>query len=440
MRLLAPPPAPVATGDERHVVRGSMWLMVGFVAQAATGILFWLLAARRFESAEVGRAAAVFASLQFVNYLTAMGLQEMLARFHPERTDRRDPLLAWSVLVTASTSVVGTALYLSLVPSVRGVLAHAGTVPGSLLFLVLGIGSAVAVLTDVRFMEARRWRWVFWRLVLVGAARIPALWLPAPGSDDLWLFVVMSAPIAVSGAVGLVGLRQCARLRLTLSPAPQRGREAVRYAAVNYVAHLALLAPQFALPVIVLVHVTATANANFFLAWAMAAVVAILPVTIGRVLVVEGSRPGSDLVVQVRRALRLAVAVTAVAAMGAWIGSDLVTEIMGRDYDDAGRILPSLVAGGVPWAVTSIALAHSRVRHDPVGTVVMTVTLAVAILGLALAWVPADGIDGAAQAWLVGNVVAAVVAIPLWKRALHLPLASERSVATPVTRPLVGTP
>ena len=65
---------------------------------------------------------------------------------------------------------------------------------------------------------------------------------------------------------------------------------------------------------------------------------------------------------------------------------------------------------GVGWAVTSISLTKARVEEHMRSIVVIAVTLAVAILGPALVLVQADGIEGAARAWLIGNAVAAVVA------------------------------
>ena len=70
--------------------------------------------------------------------------------------------------------------------------------------------------------------------------------------------------------------------------------------------------------------------------------------------------------------------------------------------------------------MTSIALSYVRVRHDHFGTIAITVTLAVATIGLALLLVPREGIDGAAQAWIAGNVLAAVVAVVCTQRARRL--------------------
>ena len=86
----------------------------GRANQAVTGTVFWLVAARLDRAADVGLATALFASLQFVNYLSALGLQELVGRFTPLAEREADQILAWSVLVTVASSAVATVGYLSL--------------------------------------------------------------------------------------------------------------------------------------------------------------------------------------------------------------------------------------------------------------------------------------------------------------------------------------
>lgn len=407
-------------GERRgQVVSGSAWVMLGFLAQAVTGVGFWVLAARLFDQVDVGVASGLFTSLQFVNYATALGLQELLSRYRPET--RTDPLLGWSTLATVAGSLVGTALYLAVFgrgDSNSALTALTGAGPLAVVgFGAVAAANAIAALADARLMWARRWNWVFWRLALAGVVRLPLVLLPSVLLSDapqvgVWLFFVMAAPIALSGLITLGLLRQAGNPPPSLA-APDGGwSEPMRYAGVNYLSHLAILAPQFILPVIVFVNVRAVTYANFFLAWSIAAVAFILPVTIGRVFLVEGSR-ATAAVGATRQAAGLAVGSMLVATVGAGILSLVLPTVYGADYTEAGRILPWLVAGGIPWSVTSIALARARVRSDSLSIVVMTAFAAITVLGLAMALVPSRDLDGAIAAWGLGNAVASAVAVVL---------------------------
>jgi O-antigen/teichoic acid export membrane protein len=179
---------------------------------------------------------------------------------------------------------------------------------------------------------------------------------------------------------------------------------------VNYQSTLAYHAPPLVVPVIVLNHVAAETNANFYVAWAVTSVVCLVSEAIGQVLLVEGDRTGSDVSSQARLALVLSVGAAALATVGAWFGRDLVTIAYGDGYGEAARLMPLLLLAAVPWAVTSIALFEARVRHHTVPSVAIPLVLGGAIVGLTAVLVPVDGVDGAVRAWLVGNLLALGVA------------------------------
>jgi O-antigen/teichoic acid export membrane protein len=109
-------------------------------------------------------------------------------------------------------------------------------------------------------------------------------------------------------------------------------------------------------------------------------------------------------------AMGLAVGLMAVGTVVTFLGKGVVVAAYGDDYRDAAHILPAMMLAGIPWAMSSLYLTEARVMHRHASTVIITLTLTVAIIVPALVLVPEHGLDGASRAWLVGNVVAAVVA------------------------------
>src|SRR3546814_18236192 len=86
---------------------------------------------------------------------------------------------------------------------------------------------------------------------------------------------------------------------------PERVRPMVRYSLVNWASTLAYQMPTFAMPVIVLMHVDADANASFYVAWGAASLACYIPNAIGQALLAAGGRDGARL----RSPLRLALLV-----------------------------------------------------------------------------------------------------------------------------------
>ena len=182
--------------------------------------------------------------------------------------------------------------------------------------------------------------------------------------------------------------------------------------------------PQFVLPVLVLANVLREENANFFLAWTITTVVSTVPLIVGRVLVVEGSRKvGTNR--QITTSLASALSLMVVAIIASVPVSKLMIEFYGEEFRLAADLLPRLVLGCLPWAVTAISLSVARVRHDHLGSVLVTTGLAVSLLVLGLVLVPRDGAVGAANAWLLSNTFSSLIALAV----LHRNLRPDREVA-----------
>jgi O-antigen/teichoic acid export membrane protein len=407
-------------GDHRHLLAGSAALVVGAGVQALSGAVFWLVAARIDTTDDVGRATALFTSILFIAYLSGLGLQVSLARFAPDRSDESHAVFSWGVLATVVTSTVVASGYLLVVDSeATRALTDWNPVLGPLLFVSTSVGTSLTLIVDVRWMTVRRWSLVLGRITVVGLLRFPLLLLPTGGTETVHLFAVASLPLLVTGVAGVLSMPRVTGGRHRLLPLPERRHVAVRYSAVNYLSTLAYQAPQFVLPVIVLLSVDPDLNASFYVAWGITTVTLYVPMAIGQALLAEGGKDGTELRSQVRVILAITTVLMVIAALATAVGRDLITSVYGDDYADAARILPPLVGACIPWAFTSVFLTEARVLHRTLDTVAITIALTVAILVPALVLVPDDGLDGAATAFVVGNLFAAVVATGchLWRRS-----------------------
>ncbi|MET0728794.1 MAG: hypothetical protein ABWZ76_10910 [Acidimicrobiales bacterium] len=396
----------------RHLLTGSAALVLTAGVQAISGALFWLIAARVDEQTDVGHATALFTSVMFVAFLSGLGQPVAAARYAAGRTRDDHVLFAWGAVATTVAGTFFALGYLLVVsPAAVDELSAWNKVLGPAVFVFFVVGTALSLLLDVRLMTQRRWGLVLLRAVLVAIARFPLLLIPVDNHRALWLLVVATLPAAVSGFVGVALLPGVTGDRHHLSPWPATGRAMVRYSAVNWVSTLTYQAPTFAMPVIVLMNVDADTNASFYVAWGVAALACYVPQAIGQALLAEGGRDGAQLRSQVRLAIVVAGGLMVVGTVLATLGRDILVTLYGEDYRAAADVMPLLVASAIPWAITSVYLTEARVRHLAGATVAITLALSVFILGPALVLVPRDGIEGAAMAFFVGNVVAALVAL-----------------------------
>lgn len=402
----------------RQLLTGSGVLIIGAAVQGLGGMLFSLIVAKWDTKDAFGDASALYTSVLFVTYLAGLGLPVALARYAADKTRDSHVVFAWGAIFTAIASVLASAFYLGVFhpQAAENVLWKWNPVGGFVVFALLVMGSAFSLIVDVRAMTMRRWNLVLIRIVLVGIAKIVLLPL-GRGVEHrpLLLFLYLGAPVAVSGFVGLGLINKTTGGKHRLGPRPVTARAATRYSLVNYLSTLAYQAPYFALPVIVLMHVDSATNSSFYVAWSVVAIAFYVPSAIGQALLAEGGKDGAHVRTQMRLAMTLAVGLMAVGAAVSFLGKSVVIMAYGEGYRDSAHVLPAMMLAGVPWAVSSLLLTEARVLHRHVATVVITLSLTVAIIVPALLLVPGTGehrgLNGASAAWLLGNVAAAVVAM-----------------------------
>lgn len=411
MAVLSRPSAASGSGGAGgQTVRGSVWSVASVLIASFSGFAFWFVANDLHEPSDIGHAQKLWTAIQFVNYLTSMGLPVAVARYARSNDEQSRALFGWAVVYTTATSVIGTAVYFVLF---RGDIAARlfvwGTPMGVLLFFLLVAGMSLAFLVEVRLMTLRKWGWVLTRVTLLGAVRFPLLWFAVVSDDVIWLLLLVAGTPAITGFIGVAVLQ--GRRPWNLWPMAQRTIDGFRYATVNYAGLLTEKGPAFVLPMIVALRVDEVTFATFYYVWMVTLIIFLVPETVGRVLLVEGGRDGTRLEHQVKLGLLLMLPMMVVVGIAAVAFPSVIPTIFGSEYVAANAVFPQFMLAGIPWAVTTTALARARIREHAVHTVLITTTYAVATLVPAILLTSQDGLQGAADAWVIGHVAAALVAV-----------------------------
>jgi len=400
------------------VTQRSSALLLSVAVMGAGGLAFNAIDAHRVNAEDLGVQASLFFWVTLVNQLTSMGLPVAVSRLSRySHTPSERPLLIWAFLYTTASSVAGTALFFALAgerlrPEVRDALGVWG---GTAAFLVMAgtvVGFSLALLVEIRLMAIGLGRWVVVRSVVVNVARCALLMLPSLRREPLMLLVLNAGINAVSGVVGAAVLARWTRREPhgPLMPLPNDLGPELRFATVNWLGTIALLGAQFGFPVIA--DITPAQNAAFYLAWQVMAMVFVVPVTVGHVVVAEASRhPERGSRAPFVKGLILSGGITGVAAAASFVLAEPVTRLVfGSKYSSTAEVLPIVLTAAVPWCVTSLLLSRARADGDGVATVLITSIYGVIVLTIAALFTRNDPMRSA-NAWLVANVLAAVVAL-----------------------------
>jgi O-antigen/teichoic acid export membrane protein len=391
--------------------RSSFSLSTAAAIAAFGGFVFWVLVARVAPATRVGEAAALFSSIQFVNYATGLGLPIAVARYGVTGRQAPSILFNWAIVFTVASSFVGAAVYFAIVPQELHSLSEVGIAASVLIFGVIVSGISIGTVLDVRLISQGRRTWVVARSVFILLIRVPFIFIHSITTSTIGIFLVAAGAPALCGILAwlLVDLRGV-KFAFPLRPLPSDTKLACRFAVVNGAAQLAVQGPFYALPVIVLLIVSPRENASFYVAWTIATVLFLVVQGIGQALLVEGNRSG-HLQAQTRAALRFALALAGALAVVCTLGSRVIPMLYGSSYDPGARILPALSLAAIPWAVFTVTLSATRVRHEQRRNLGLSLFFVGSILLPAVILVVEFGIEGASWAWLLGNTASASVAL-----------------------------
>jgi O-antigen/teichoic acid export membrane protein len=181
----------------------------------------------------------------------------------------------------------------------------------------------------------------------------------------------------------------------------------------HHALHVALQAPNLALPVLVTTSLSAATNAFFYIAWTMAGFIFVFPAALTTVLYAVGARNPAALGAKVRFTLGLSLLGGLVTNVALLLGADHLLVLFGAAYaSEAGASLLIIALGVFPLIVKDHFVAIYRVRGQ---------------VGAATVWVAAGGALELAMA-AVGGVLGGLVGLAIaWVAALCieiLPMAA----------------
>jgi O-antigen/teichoic acid export membrane protein len=404
--------------------RQSYYMLATTGVTAVTGLVFWVLTARRADPEVLGSAAGLVAANAFLSYLTGLALPYAVLRFGGSRRPV-SAMVNLSLALSVVTSLVAAALFAAVAPVVAPTLAgQLRSATDVALFGLAGVGAGAGVLLDNLLAARRRAEVVLMRGAATGLAR-PVLVALATGDDPRPIYLAATMPALITAVAVYLALPSLlpgvSLLDFTIDAT---ARAAGSFAARNVVGSLLSGAPQFALPLIAVGVLAAGPYAYFFTAWSIAQIVYLVPSVISNVTLSQGGA-GSDHVARGRRFSLLLIAPVAVVGC---LAAGPILHLYGGEYaDGASTPLRLMLLAALPWTVVMLAKTQLRMEHRFVAVTALTAVFCAGSLGPPLLVGPRFGVTGMAAAWLVAVIVTAVVAWDLTRASRPRVLAGGRA-------------
>lgn len=401
---------------ESSLHTNSIYLILANVANVFFGFLFWTLAAHLYRPYDVGLGAAGISAIGLLVMLASLGMDQALVRFLPEAA-RPEVVTGSSLLVGSGAALAASAAFvagLSLWSPALLPLRTSGVVVTALLVAV--VGTTVSTLGMGVFLAERRASLVVIQAVLFGVTKVLAVVTIARigGAAALVEAWALGTTVAAAFSVWLLfrrGSHGAPRARLVLDPALIRRMAGFSFA--NFVTSVLATAPNYLLPLLIVTLSTPEANAYFYMAFAMSALLKMIPTAVALSLFAHGSSATRALVPLVRESLWLTLGLLAPALVIVWLFGRQLLLLFGHSYSaEATPLLWLLALSTVPLGVQTLFFAVRKVQQRMHGFVVAMAWILLVTLGLSALLLPRLGVTGVGVAWLIAqtSVAAALLA------------------------------
>jgi O-antigen/teichoic acid export membrane protein len=405
------------------VVRNASALMLSTVASAAVGFLFWVVAARWFAPSAVGIASAVVSSMTLLAAIAQLNLTSLFARFLPTAGVKSREIIIGGASASILMSLAGTACFVwwGLADNVIG--------QGGWVVLLFGTGVVVSALyfvVDGVLTAFGRAGWVPTKNVATSAAKLALLVVfgtAGLAGGSLAMLVAWVVPVVATVLVlGFVVLRRLAPSHASattqIQSLPTR-REVAGFVSAEYVNGIISNVTAFVPPVLVALVLGPANSAYFYIPWliGVSGTTMLWNIVMSFVVAASGDSGSatttSSARAHLRRAIRLGGLVAGGGAVLLVVAATPLLALVGPAYASQGATALRLIGLALPFTAVILLYAAFCVMDKRMWRLTAFQFVG-AVLFLGLGWfgLVHYGMTAAAIAYLVAQVLVAVVVAP----------------------------
>lgn len=402
--------------------RNALYLMTANIVNAFLGFVFWIIVARLYAAEDVGLASAAISGVMLMVSFSHLGLGTGLIRFLPRSSKNANSMINTCFTISTFISILVAVIFIAGLGSWSPNLLFIRQNPVYLAaFVAFAIAATLSILVDATFIAQRRAGFIVAKNLIFNLLKLALPILLAVFFHSFGIFASWGVSLGIALLVSL----------FLFLPRAQPGyypifalrkkvvNEMLPFSFANYISMLLWAAPVYILPIMVVSLLGAEANAYFYIAWAIANLLFMLPSAVSRSLFAEGSYDEEKLGSNTWRSLRLIFLILVPLVILILAFADKLLLLFGGAYSESATILLRIMAlSALPLAINVVYLAIKRVQMRLKLIIGLTAFVAVVTLGLSYLLLPRMGINGAGIAWLIsqGVVALGIIANSLWRR------------------------
>ena len=401
----------VLIGLRVPLLANSLYLLAGRFGSTIFVFVFWALVARRIAPDQVGLAISANSAVVVIVLLADLGLSSSIVRYSFLHPDTSLDIVNTSIATGWIASILGGLIFLAGIPIWSPELAILRQNP---IYAAGFVASIVAInllnLQGSALLARRRGDFIFWRYNLSSIFAIIVFLLVDGdwgGFSSVfyaynlpnWIILVLASLVILPSFYS--GYRAFGRFKVRIAIL------LTRFAGANHIATILWEMPAFLLPLMAANLISPEAAAFFYMPWIIGLTVLAIPQLVSTSLFVEASRSTDEFNSLVKKAGKMILVMALPAVTMLWIWGDQILHLLGEEYVNV-QLLHLILLSVFPYAVNAILFAYFRVTLQIHRLILLSLTSAAGIFGIALILSDPMGEVGLALGWLLGQTITAL--------------------------------
>lgn len=419
-------------------------LVATFGVKSGLGYAYWWVAARQFTPAAVGIASASISAMTLLGTLCMLGVGTLLIRELPRQPGQEVALISAGLLVVACLGGCIGLLFALGVPSLSADLLPLRASGQTVALFALGVGLATMNLVlDQVLIGLLRGDLQLWRNIVFAGAKLAALvaaglWLVQRGGLTIVATWILADALSFSALAAFAAARGKWSISRAL-PKWRLVRKLGPSALQHHLLNLLLIGPNLALPALVTVLISATANGWFYIAFLIADVVYVVPQALVTALYAVSSTQPAVLAHKIRLTMGMAVITCVVANVFLLVGGSQLLGLFGPSYAQQGLwSLRLLGLGAFPFLLKDLYVAIARIQDRIASALLPLAAGALLEVGSAVLGARLGGLMGLSLGWVVAVCIEALLIVPTVYRVAGSGPASALALRQRAIRLLIG--
>ena len=356
------------------------------------------------SSADIGLATAVISASTLIVTLSRLGMDSGLIRFLPASKDK-DGFYSSTLIITLIASILLTLVFLIgldwFSPSLSFI--REGSFP-----LIIIIFVALASLTGIQyttFIAMRRGGLSFLNNLLLGL-RIPALYFLA----FLGLMGIFSAFEIAYFITFILGIYMIYRLgvKFRLKLSAESIKESFLFSLGNYTAGIFSMLATTLIPIIIVNMLGAENNAYFYVAYAVASLLFMIPGAISTSLFVEGSH-NYPLKENVLKSLKFCMILLIPAIIIIFLFGDKILLLFSKEFSEQSyELLKLLAISSIFTTIVSVYTTIKRIQKEIKIINYINIISSIMLISIGYILMLKYGLIGIGYTWIVSYIIISI--------------------------------